>query len=109
MATGAAAGSIEISAAGLSIAGCEIAGIDGAASTGHAFELDLLVMNEGYDCVQVRVAQVKRGHPLLFTARANYGADLVAARIGGNQRGAREVGTGLSPRGIATVAKAAIG
>jgi hypothetical protein len=66
-------------------------------------------MNKSGDGNQVRITQIKGRHPFGGAPGANQRADLVAAGVAGNQRGAGEIRAGLASGSVASVAKTTVG
>ena len=60
MARGAAAGAVEIAAAGRGVAGCQVRGVHGAAPAAERFGLGFLIVDESDDRGQIRIAQAER-------------------------------------------------
>src|SRR5438105_15752324 len=108
MALGTIPRAVEILLPGFRISGLKVRQIDGTASTTDRFSLGFLIVNECDDRAQVRIVEIKRRHSFVGASRPHQRADLVSARIFGNECRAREVWTGFATGRIATVAESAL-
>jgi hypothetical protein len=108
MARGAATNTVEITAPGCGVSGCQVRIVDGAAPAAQRFGIGLLVVDEGDDRGQIGIAQIKGRHAFWWAATANEGADFIAAIVFGDELGASEVRPSFSARGVAAMAEAAL-
>src|SRR5277367_3483018 len=108
MATGAFAGTVEISFPSIDVSGLQVGDVD-ATSTSRVGSGQLgLGVNECHQVGHFRVGEVELGHLALGASIANYRGDIAAIYVFSNQFRAGEVWTGLAAACVSSVAKGAI-
>src|SRR5437867_2303086 len=109
MAIRAASSAIEVAAARINISGFQIGNIDSAASTAKRVRFCFLIVNECDDRFEVGILHVKRRHTFVHSSAPDHLADLISARILGDEDGACQIRTGLASGCIASVTEPALG